>query len=82
MNKFLPLLLLTTLIPVKAFEIEVEPWDWDRVYSAIEYLKQEKIEKTKTQPSDTINNALMEFNYGQNGTTKQKELLQLQSNGD
>ena len=83
MNKFLPLLLLTTLSPVNAFEIEVEPWDWDKVYSAIEYLKQEKIEKTKTQPSDTINNALDNFweeKYGSNDPTKSEELLQLPSN--
>ncbi len=41
-----------------------------------------KIEKNATLPSDAINSALAEFNYGQNGTTEQKELLQLPSDGD
>ena len=41
-----------------------------------------QIEKNATLPSDAINNALMEFNYGQNGTTEQEELLQLPSDGD
>ena len=35
-----------------------------------------------TQPEDAINNALLEFNYGSNDTTKSQELLQLQSDGD
>ena len=41
-----------------------------------------RIEKNATLPSDAINSALAEFNYGQNGTTEQKELLQLQSDRD
>ena len=41
-----------------------------------------KIERTATRPSDAINNALAEFNYGSNGSTEQKELLQLPSDGD
>ena len=41
-----------------------------------------KIEKTATRPSDAINNALAEFNYGSNGSTESEELLQLPSNGD
>ena len=41
-----------------------------------------RIERNATLPSDAINSALAEFNYGQNGTTEQKELLQLQSDGD
>ena len=41
-----------------------------------------KIERNATLPSDAINSALAEFNYGQNGTTEQKELLQLPSDGD
>jgi len=41
-----------------------------------------QIEENATLPSDAINNALAKFNYGQNDTTEQKELLQLPSDGD
>ena len=41
-----------------------------------------RIERNATLPSDAINSALAEFNYGQNGSTEQKELLQLPSDGD
>ena len=41
-----------------------------------------QIEKNATLPSDAINNALAEFNYGSNGSTKSEELLQFPSNED
>ena len=41
-----------------------------------------EIEKNATLPSDAINSALAEFNYGSNGSTKSEELLQLPSNGN
>ena len=41
-----------------------------------------EIEKNATLPSDAINSALAEFNYGSNGSTKSEELFQLPSNGD
>ena len=41
-----------------------------------------QIEQTATKPSDAINSALAEYNYGSNDTTEQKELLQLQSHRD
>ena len=41
-----------------------------------------EIERNATLPSDAINNALAEFNYGSNGSTESEELLQLPSNGD
>ena len=41
-----------------------------------------QIEQNATLPSDAINSALAEFNYGSNDTTEQKELLQLPSDGD
>ena len=68
--------------PAHAFELEIEESHWDNVYRAIEYIKAGQIEKKMTDPSDVINNALAEFNYGSNDTTKQEELLQLQSDGD
>ena len=64
--------------PAEAFELEIERGQWDRVYHAIEYLKIQKFEKEKTQPSDTINNALDNFWEAQNGSdgsTEQEELL-------
>ncbi len=45
-------------------------------------IRKGEIEKNATIPSDAINNALAEFNYGSNGSTESEELLQLPSNGD
>ena len=44
--------------------------------------KRNEIEKNMTQPEDAINRALMEFEYGSNGSTESQELLQLSSDGD
>ena len=41
-----------------------------------------EIERNATLPSDAINSALAEFNYGSNGSTESEELLQLPSNGN
>ena len=68
--------------PAHAFELEIEESHWDNVYRAIEYIKQGEREKKMTNPADAINSALMEFNNGSNGSTEQKELLQLPSDRD
>ena len=68
--------------PAHAFELEVEETHWDHVYRAIEYIKAGEREKKMTDPTDAINSALAEFNYGSNGSTESEELLQLPSNGD
>ena len=68
--------------PAHAFELEIEESQWDYVYNAIEYIKAGQREKKMTDPTDAINSALAEYNYGSNDTTEQEELLQLQSNGD
>ena len=68
--------------PAGAFELEVEESQWNHVYDAIEYIKRGQREKTMTQPEDAINRALMEFEYGNNGSTESQELLQLSSDGD
>ena len=41
-----------------------------------------RMEQNATLPSDAINNALAEFNYGSNGSTESEELLQLPSDGN
>ena len=68
--------------PAGAFELVVEESHWDKVYHAIEYIKRGQREKNMTQPEDTINRALMEFENGSDDTAKQKELLQLSSDGN
>ena len=65
--------------PAGAFELVVEESHWDKVYHAIEYIKRGQREKNMTQPEDAINRALMEFEYGSNGSTESQELLQLSS---
>ena len=87
MNKLLilPLFFLTmcgtapVTPPTGAFELVVEESHWDKVYHAIEYIKRGQREKNMTQPEDAINRALMEFQYGSNGSTESQELLQLPS---
>ena len=68
--------------PAGAFELVVEESHWDKVYHAIEYIKRGQREKNMTQPEDAINRALMEFEYGSNGSTESQELLQLPSDGN
>ena len=68
--------------PSHAVELEVEESHWDKVYHAIEYIKRGQREKNMTQPEDAINKALMEFEYGSNGSTESQELLQLPSDGN
>ena len=50
----------------------------------IQKIRDHESRKTRTNPEDSINKALedMEFNNGSNGSTEQKELLQLPSDGD
>ena len=45
-------------------------------------MRRGEIERNATTPSDAINNALIEFNYGSNDPTKSEELLQLPSYRD
>ena len=68
--------------PAGAFELVVEESHWYKVYHAIEYIKRGQREKNMTQPEDAINKALMEFEYGSNGSTESQELLQLPSDGN
>ena len=44
--------------------------------------RRNEIEKNMTKPDDAINKALKEYLNGSNGSTEQKELLQLQSDGN
>ena len=68
--------------PAHAFELEIEESQWNHVYHAIEYIKRGQREKNMTDPSDSINKALAEFNNGSNDTTVSEELLQLPSRID
>ena len=47
--------------PAEAFELEVERSQWDRVYHAIEYFKRGQVEKTKTQPDDSVDTAIEKY---------------------
>ena len=50
----------------------------------IQEMREYEAEKTRTDPEDSINNALadMEYDYGSDDTPKQEELLQLPSSVD
>ena len=65
-------------------EIDVRnPHHWQSLQMMFQRnMRKGEIEKNATLPSDAINNALAEFNYGSNGSTESEELLQLPSNGD
>ena len=55
-------------------------WQLHHMYQRSE--RRKHLEANMTPPSDSINKALMEFNYGSNDTTQSEELLQLPSNED
>ena len=62
-------------------EIDIyEPMHWHQIQMMFQRnARREKIEQNATTPTDAINKALMEFQYGSNDTTKSEELLQLPS---
>ena len=74
------------LLPKEELKGEIniyEPMHWHQMQMMFQRnVNKGKIERTATRPSDAINNALAEFNYGSNGSTESEELLQLPSNGD
>ena len=74
------------LIPKQELRGEIDIYDpmhWHQMQTMFQRnARRNQIERTATKPSDAINNAIAEFNYGSNDTTEQKELLQLQSHGD
>ena len=57
---------------------------WPSAGEMIESIREHEAEKTRTNPEDSINNALnnMEIEYGSNDPTVEEELLQLPSDGD
>ena len=65
-------------------EIDIyNPHHWHSIQMMFQRnMRKGQIEKTATKPSDAINNALAEFNYGSNGSTESEELLQLPSDGN
>ena len=65
-------------------EIDIyNPHHWQSIQMMFQRnMRKGEIERNATRPSDAINSALAEFNYGSNGSTESEELLQLPSNGD
>ena len=65
-------------------EIDIyNPHHWQSIQLMFERNKRKgEIEKNATTPTDAINKALMEFEYGSNGSTESQELLQLSSDGN
>ena len=74
------------IIPKEELRGEVDIYNqmhWHQMQTMFQRnARRNQIEQTATKPSDAINSALAEFNYGSNDTTEQEELLQLQSHRD
>ena len=74
------------LIPKEELRGEIDIYDpmhWHQMQTMFQRnARRNQIEQTATKPSDAINSALAEYNYGSNDTTEQEELLQLQSHRD
>ena len=65
-------------------EIDIyEPMHWHQMQMMFQRnARRTRMEQNATTPTDAINKALMEFEYGSNGSTESQELLQLSSDGD
>ena len=81
---FIRTILLTLMMttPVMANGIDDRDQFYDDIYEAYYNAIREHRMKDKTPAEDSINKALMEFNYGSNGATQSEELLQLPSDED
>ena len=69
-------------MPVMASPIDDRDKFYDELYENLWEAQREERMKNRTLPEDSINKALMEFNYGSNGATQSEELLQLPSDED
>jgi len=62
---------------------EIDIWSnaglWQLHYMYQRAERRRQMEENMTHPVDSINKALLEFNYGSDGSTKSEELLQLPS---
>ena len=71
------------IIPKEELRGEIDiynPMHWHQMQTMFQRnARRENIEKNATTPTDAINKALMEFQYGSNGSTESQELLQLSS---
>ena len=65
-------------------EVDIyDPMHWHSINQMfIRSQRRKRIEENATTPTDAINKALMEFEYGSNGSTESQELLQLSSDRD
>ena len=74
------------IIPKEELRGEIDiynPMHWHQMQTMFQRnARRENIEKNATTPTDAINKALMEFEYGSNGSTESEELLQLPSDGN
>ena len=76
------LLILMVNMPVMASPIDDRDKFYDELYENLWEAQRQERMKNRTLPEDSINKALMEFNYGSNGATLTEELLQLPSDED
>jgi len=68
--------------PVMASPIDDRDQFYDELYEGLWEAQREERMKNRTLPEDSINKALMEFQYGIYGSTESQELLQLSSDED
>ena len=76
------LLILMVNMPVMASPIDDRDQFYDDLYENLWEAQRQERMKYRTLPEDSINKALMEFQYGSYGSTKSQELLQLPSDED
>jgi len=81
MKYLLPILMMTTPVMANGIDGDYNKF-YDELYEGMWEAQRQERMKNRTLPEDSINKALMEFNYGSNGATLTEELLQLPSDED
>ena len=78
MKYLLPILMMTTPVMANGIDGDYNKF-YDELYEGMWEAQRQERMKNRTLPEDSINKALMEFQYGSYGSTKSQELLQLPS---
>ena len=82
----IPLILVGCTAPVTDPPAHAIPQEqMEQIWEALEYMKEYDMLQNRTEPDDSINNALENFWEeidGSNDPTESEELLQLSSDGD